>query len=314
MRVLYGINGTGNGHITKSLQVISRLESRGHSVETLVSGANSNLLMGRPPGMRAKGFTFVYSSGGVDLARTVLGADIVSFARDLSLDLSGYDAVVTDFEPVTAWACRLRRRECIGISHQHSFLSEKCPRPARASWAQEAFMRWFSPVLRHAGIHFMRYGDYVYPPIIRPSVAEATPTNEGHVTVYLPTHDPLVVAESLSGLGRPLHVFCPDPPAPTGNATFLPLGLDGFTDSMVRCDTVVTAAGFETPAEALVLGKRLVVVPIAGQYEQACNAAALKRMGVRVADSIGGVAGGGATAVDYRWEDPIDEILDNLGF
>lgn len=312
MRVLYGINGTGNGHITKSLQVISRLESRGHTVDTLVSGANTNIPIGRRVDKRAKGFTFTYTSGGVDLLRTALSADLRAFASDVSMGISDYETVITDFEPVTAWACRLRGRECVGISHQHSFLSGQCPRPAQRSWAHEAFMRWFAPVARHAGIHFRRYGESIYPPIIRTSVAGATPTNEGHVTVYLPTHDPLEAARFLGALGRPLHIFCADPPESTPGVAFMPLGLDGFTDSMTRCDTVVTAAGFETPAEALVLGKRLVVVPIQGQYEQACNAAALAGMGVKVAMSLDGVAGGGIAAVDYAWEDPIDEILDRM--
>jgi uncharacterized protein (TIGR00661 family) len=81
---------------------------------------------------------------------------------------------------------------------------------------------------------------------------------------------------------------------------------------MKRCDIVVTAAGFETPAEALVLGKKLVVVPIEGQYEQACNAAALGRMGVKVVGSLSEVTSDILNEVNYVWSDPIDEILDHL--
>jgi hypothetical protein len=49
---------------------------------------------------------------------------------------------------------------------------------------------------------------------------------------------------------------------------------------------VICGAGFETPAEALFLGKKLLVVPMKGQYEQQCNAAALKEMGVPVLKSF----------------------------
>jgi hypothetical protein len=42
------------------------------------------------------------------------------------------------------------------------------------------------------------------------------------------------------------------------------------------------SAGFEGPSEALYLKKKLLVIPISGQYEQACNAAALQKMGVPV--------------------------------
>ncbi len=39
-------------------------------------------------------------------------------------------------------------------------------------------------------------------------------------------------------------------------------------------------AGFETPAEALFMKKKLYVIPIHNQYEQECNACALDVMGV----------------------------------
>ena len=45
-------------------------------------------------------------------------------------------------------------------------------------------------------------------------------------------------------------------------------------------------AGFETPAEALYLKKKLLVIPMKGQYEQQCNAAALKKIGVPVIKSL----------------------------
>ena len=49
---------------------------------------------------------------------------------------------------------------------------------------------------------------------------------------------------------------------------------------------IITGAGFETPAEALYLGKKLMVIPIRGQYEQFCNAAALAKMGVPVLKTL----------------------------
>jgi uncharacterized protein (TIGR00661 family) len=45
---------------------------------------------------------------------------------------------------------------------------------------------------------------------------------------------------------------------------------------------VICGAGFETPAEALYLKKKLLVVPMKGQYEQTCNAESLKQLGIKV--------------------------------
>ena len=55
---------------------------------------------------------------------------------------------------------------------------------------------------------------------------------------------------------------------------------------MATCKGILCGAGFETPAEALFLGKKLLVIPMKNQYEQHCNAAALKKMGVPVLKNL----------------------------
>jgi uncharacterized protein (TIGR00661 family) len=55
---------------------------------------------------------------------------------------------------------------------------------------------------------------------------------------------------------------------------------------MCRSAGVLCGAGFETPAEALYLGKKLLVMPMKQQYEQQCNAAALEKMGVPVIKNL----------------------------
>jgi uncharacterized protein (TIGR00661 family) len=55
---------------------------------------------------------------------------------------------------------------------------------------------------------------------------------------------------------------------------------------MVTSKGILCGAGFETPAEALYLGKKLMVIPMKGQYEQQCNSAALKELGVPVIKSL----------------------------
>ena len=42
MKILYGIQCNGNGHITRSLKVISKLKRLGHEVDILLSGKNFN--------------------------------------------------------------------------------------------------------------------------------------------------------------------------------------------------------------------------------------------------------------------------------
>ena len=62
--------------------------------------------------------------------------------------------------------------------------------------------------------------------------------------------------------------------------TFLPVDRKLFNQSLIHCTGIITGGGFETPAEALHLGKKIISIPIRGQYEQQCNAAALEKLGV----------------------------------
>jgi uncharacterized protein (TIGR00661 family) len=72
-----------------------------------------------------------------------------------------------------------------------------------------------------------------------------------------------------------------------GNVQLIPVSNKAFTRSMISSEGVITGAGFETPAETLYLGKKLMCLPIQGQYEQLCNAEALKNFNVPIIDSIG---------------------------
>ena len=38
MNILYGVQGTGNGHISRSREIIRHLKDRGHHVEVILSG------------------------------------------------------------------------------------------------------------------------------------------------------------------------------------------------------------------------------------------------------------------------------------
>ena len=66
----------------------------------------------------------------------------------------------------------------------------------------------------------------------------------------------------------------------SGSIQFSPVSLEGFHRSFISCNGVLCTAGFETPAEAIFMGKKLCVVPMKNQYEQACNAAFLVEMGI----------------------------------
>jgi spore coat polysaccharide biosynthesis predicted glycosyltransferase SpsG len=54
---------------------------------------------------------------------------------------------------------------------------------------------------------------------------------------------------------------------------------------MAECSGYITTAGFESLCEALYLGKPTLMVPVAGHYEQACNALDAVKAGVGISAS-----------------------------
>lgn len=64
----------------------------------------------------------------------------------------------------------------------------------------------------------------------------------------------------------------PDSFSPRKNLTFHQLNNSLFNDMMRRCKGFFSTAGFESICEAMYLQKPTLMVPVARQYEQACNA------------------------------------------
>lgn len=60
--------------------------------------------------------------------------------------------------------------------------------------------------------------------------------------------------------------------SPLPNLQFNQVNDQEFLEAMASCKGLLCTAGFESVCEAMYLGKPVVMVPVAGQYEQACNA------------------------------------------
>ena len=286
MRILYGIQGTGNGHLARAIDVIPALERHGRVV-LLVSGYASEIALPREVKYRLKGLGFAFGrSGGIDLWSSYAQSDLRRLQREISdCPVHKYDLVVTDFEPVSAWAAQKAHKPCVGLSHQAAVLHPASPKPSKAFSIGRAILTHYAPTQRDYGFHFGRYAREISTPVIRNTIRRLEPVTKPHYTVYLPAYDDQKVVERLGQVAEVRwEVFSKHAKARSrsGNVTIHPVSQDGWLESLRTCTGVLCGAGFETPAEALYLGKKLLVVPMKGQYEQACNAVALCEMGVPV--------------------------------
>ena len=289
MRILYGVQGTGNGHISRCRSVAEALARKGVEVDYLLSGrpANGYFDMQAFGHYRAvPGLTFASRDGELALWQTLRQNQPRRFWQDLTtLELEGYDRIISDFEPVTAWAARRRGLKSIGISHQAAF-RYAIPRKGE-DIASRLLMRHYAPVDQAIGLHWFHFGFPILPPV----VDEIRPAPEdGTLLVYLPFESLPAIHDLLSRFAS-VRFVCFHPEVQQaeslGNISLFPLSREHFKQALARSSGVISNAGFELASEALTLGKKLLLKPLQGQFEQATNAFTLEMLGLaRVMQSL----------------------------
>lgn len=285
MKILYAIQGTGNGHISRAREIIPLLQKYGE-VDILVSGTQADVKLTQPVKYQMHGFSFIFGKkGGVDHFKTWLSMNLFRFRKDMKqLSLKQYNLIVNDFEPVSAWACKLQGIPCVSLSHQASFKSKKVPRPKTIDWGK-IILSHYAPTTYHIGFHFDRYDTFINTPVIRAEIRALETQNLGHYTVYLPALDDKKLVKLLSQLPHVKWEIFSKHSAKAyhlGNVSVEPINNEKFNVSLATCAGLFTGGGFEGPAEALYLKKKLLVAPMRFQFEQQCNAYALKQFGLPV--------------------------------
>lgn len=290
MKILYAIQGTGNGHLSRARDIIPLLQEKGE-LDILVSGIQADVDLPYPVKYKFSGLSFIFGKkGGVDLLATYRKGNLKRLYKEIkSLPVEEYDLVINDFEPVSAWACKMKNKPCIGLSHQAAVINKKSPKPKKKDPMGKAILHNYAPVTAAYGFHFGAYDKDIFTPVIRSQIRNAMPADNNHYTVYLPAYDDDRIIKVLSAIKHVnWQVFSKHTKKEyqEKNVHIQPINNDAFINSFVNCTGILCGAGFETPAEALFLKKKLMVIPMKGQYEQQCNAAALATMSVPVIKSL----------------------------
>lgn len=136
----------------------------------------------------------------------------------------------------------------------------------------------------------------VIPPVLRPELGMVSTRDEGFILVYLVNEG--YMEEILEWHSRHpetrLHCFTDSRKVKDSHGgewrvddqlTFHSLDDTKFLALMASCTGVATTAGFETVCEAHYLGKPVFMVPVAGHFEQYCNARDAHRAGAGIHDT-----------------------------
>lgn len=225
------------------------------------------------------GLTFVTEKGKINHLKTVWHSKPLRFLDDINqLDLSSYDLVICDYEPVTAWAARRQNKKTVGISHQYAF-QYNIPR-AGNDLISETIMQNYAPVNTNIGLHWHHFDQPLLPPVIEtPYVSQQNQKNK--IIVYLPFEDQRYVMSTLA-LFKSFDFIMYSPeviPSMHSHIYCNPLSLQGFQRDLSDCAGIICNAGFELASESLQLGKKILVKPLHAQMEQVSNALALHTLG-----------------------------------
>ncbi len=291
MRILYGVQTTGNGHISRSREIVRYLKASGHDVHVILSGRKvgelSEMELFEPYDV-FRGLTIHASHGRIKYLETAADLDLLTFYRDIHrYDAAGFDLVITDFEPISARIARRCRIPSIGMGHQYAFCYD-IPMDGQnilTLW----LIRHFARTDIRIGFHWHHFNHPVLPPVIPSFLTSGTDIVKNKIVVYLPFEDPPSVKALLRRLET--HQFYiyggRGEPYNDGNLCCRPFSRMGFLDDLMSCEGVICNAGFQLPSEVLHLGKKLLVRPLSGQMEQESNALAITQLNLgRVMDCL----------------------------
>ncbi len=132
----------------------------------------------------------------------------------------------------------------------------------------------------------------ICPPLLRSDLKDLVPTESSFILAYMVNDGYSSQLIKWHETNKDIEVHCfwdkkgePEEKVYHRTLTFHQLNAQKFMDMMARCRGLVTTAGFESICEAMYLGKPVLMIPVEGQYEQACNAIDAVNAGAGIRES-----------------------------
>jgi uncharacterized protein (TIGR00661 family) len=292
--ILYGVNGEGAGHSTRSREVLTHLAAQGHRVHVASFDRGLQNLRNDFEVTEIYGFRFSYVNNRVRYKRTIAKnlITIPQAAKSLSrlnalIDDLKIDLVITDFEPLTCHVGHKRRLPVISIDNQHCLTNAVVSYPKqyrRDAAAAKLVTKLMTPranaylVISFFRAPIRKRNTFLFPPLLRRQILDATPADGDHVLVYVTSPAP-ALAKIMSSVRCRFIAYGFGRDGTEGNIVFKKPSLDGFFADLVSARAVIANSGFSLVTEALQLGKPYLAVPVSHQFEQIFNAYWLQKSG-----------------------------------
>jgi len=302
-KIIYAVAGEGFGHSSRSHLIGQRLIDTGHDC-IFVGSRKSLLYLKQYFGPRVReifGLSFAYEKGRIDKSET-LKKNLLKLPEANKQNEELFkkhfepfepDLVISDFEPFSAWWAWRNRVPFISIDHEHMLTLCSLEHQAK-NW----FSRLTASVVTEC--HYVGAVAYIVvnffkaplridsailaPPIVRPIVTALHPTQEKHILIYSTT------GKGRDKLQQVLHKFSQqkfyvygfDKSVEYGNCIFKKRTTEGFLADLASARGVITSAGFSLISECMYLRKKMLLLPLSGQYEQMINAHYIEKLGLGI--------------------------------
>jgi len=294
MKILFGVQTEGNGHITQCIATKQYLQSQGIEVTTAFAAKKkrglSKYFTDEFDVIEYDGFDFVFDNDGrVVIWKTIvkntfeLPRLIVSFIKICSIiQKEKPDAIFNYYEPLVGLtALFFKNIKYVSFGHQYAMNSVIYPR-ITGYIVQKLFVDVINKITSiRAKIVALSYYEFnddtmiVSPPMLRSESYSTSDKQEDFVLVYLMNEDmlPQLISQAKKYPDINIHCFT----KLTKQYDELPnlklFNLDGklFQEKMKVCKAVVCSGGFETSAEAIYQNKPLLMIPMPNHYEQHAN-------------------------------------------
>ena len=294
-KILYGISGEGSGHSSRAREMLTHLIAQGHEVKAISYDRGYKNLSNDFDVHEIVGLTIVSEDNKVSPLRTVLenlrglkdGVRSFRTTRRKFFKQLKPDCVITDFEPTSAYLANYYDIPLISLDNQHRMRYMDYERPngfSKDARVTETVIRAMVPkpdVSLITTFHFdkpINDHTFLFPPILRKSVLDLQPRNDGHILVYATAGFDSLISLLPAFVRERFLIYGYNRDEQDGNLHYRPFSQSDFLDDLASAKAVIATAGFTLITEALHLGKPYLALPMQGQFEQVLNAYMLNKL------------------------------------
>jgi uncharacterized protein (TIGR00661 family) len=294
MKVLFGVQSEGNGHMVQALSIKDYLKTRNYEIgPAFVAKKKKGLasfFTDEFETVEYEGFDFVFGDNGkVVIWKTILKniyelpKFVYSFYKIYkTIKQQKPDIIVNFYEPLVGLSALLFPEiKYISFGHQYAMTLDMYPK-IEGFYIQKMFLTLINYITsiraQKVALSYYEFNDdkvIACPPILRKETYIKSEDKQDFVLVYLMNEDmlPDLIDEAIRNPDIKLECFtkltkefiCPR------NLKVYNLNGKLFQEKMKVCKAVICSGGFETSSEAILHNKPLLMIPLPNHFEQYAN-------------------------------------------